>query len=157
LAGSFLRLIRSLSSAKGMAKFVRKAREAGLSLRRALWLYSSVVPILAWKPDIVHIDVSYLALNLVQAFFFAGCPMILSLRGADVDEKPHLYNNWKQWFRESNRFDNLAFHCVSKYVRDQAIFWGINQSRTFVIYQGIDPNDFKKSSASQAKECEDRG
>lgn len=154
---ALLRSFASIRSIEQMFEYIRKAQADGYSIRNALSLYCSIDQLVRWEPDIVHIDVSYLALGLVGPLALTKRPIIVSLRGADVDEKPYLSDRWKQWFRESGHFENLKFHCVSNYVRSKAINWEVNPSRSVVIYQGIDSADFEAVSDSHQDECKHRG
>ncbi len=121
----------------------RAHRRRGLSVRRSLGLLRRVHPLLAWRAGIVHVETSFLAPTVVEALRVSRIPVLVSLRGADVDERPAQDPEWRAWLSSSGGFGNLAFHAVSEHVRLRAEALGVPASRIVTIPQGIEPSDFE--------------
>lgn len=121
--------------------FLLRSFKEGNSLRKSIGLLWQIYPLVFYNPDIIHIEKSYMAPGLYDALQFVDRPIIVSLRGADVDSKPFTSNQWKGWIIDSNQ-RNIIFHCVSEYIRSKAIEIGVLQHKCRMIYQGIYPEDY---------------
>ena len=118
-------------------KYGRTAAGQGHSVRELLGLLWSVHALVYWRPDVVHVDTSYLAFRLLTALEPLACPVVISLRGADVDEKPVSSEKWRQWFVDAKNTPWLQFHCVSQHVLRRAVRLGVPESRCHLVYQGV--------------------
>ena len=76
-------------------------------------------PLIFWQPDVIHIESSYLAFGIMNALEPMRTPIIISLRGADVDEKPLLSRRWVDFYKDSINHPLIYFHCVSEHIRKE--------------------------------------
>jgi glycosyltransferase involved in cell wall biosynthesis len=83
---------------------------------------------------------------MLDGLLSLNCPVVVSLRGADVEEKPLYSERWRIWYTSVNEIPNLHFHCVSQHIQTKAIYWGIKPEKTTVIYQSLDPKDISEVS-----------
>ncbi len=113
-------------------------KRAKSSLRMKLRTVLSLKPIIYWKPDIIHIDDSYLGLFLWQELLLLNVPIVISLRGGDVDEKPYKLARWKEWYISAGKEENVFFHCVSQYIQKKAEEHGVARRQCRVIYAGFE-------------------
>jgi glycosyltransferase involved in cell wall biosynthesis len=123
----------------------------GHTIKKSLGLWWQIHPISLWSPDIIHIETSYLAHYILDGLLSLNYPVVVSLRGADVDEKPLHSERWRAWYPSVNKIPNLHFHCVSQYIQTKAVYWGVDLEKTTVIYQSLDPKDFLEASTVKAE------
>lgn len=107
------------------------------NIKRVFYAYLRFAPIIFWRPDIIHIEASYLALGMIESLEFFNIPIVISLRGADVDQKPYASKKWINFFKDSKNHPLLKFHCVSQHVQQKAIELGIPVDKCKIIYQGV--------------------
>lgn len=109
---------------------VNSIRKAGSSLLR-------FAPLLFWQPDVIHIETSYLIHGMLNALEGMGTPILISLRGADVDEKPLTSTTWRSFYSTSMDRPLIFFHCVSEHIRRKAIELGVPQEKCETIHLGV--------------------
>lgn len=94
-------------------------------------------PLIFNEPDIVHFDASYLTSGMFSGVVGMAKPIIISLRGADVDEKPISSQRWRELIADMSSNSLTTFHCVSEYVKNKAISLGVPDEKIEVIYIGV--------------------
>lgn len=119
------------------------ADRASTSRREALLLFASVLPIFNAKPDIVHFEWNSAAITYLPFYDLFNCPVVISNRGAQVQIVPHnprraeMKDGLAKSFRQA-----AAVHCVSKVICDEAITYGMNPEKAWIIRPAVDPDFF---------------
>lgn len=126
-------ILRNLTNAtKYFCKLLQShpVRKAGSALLR-------FAPILFWHPDLIHIETSYLLHGMLKSLEGMEKPVLISLRGADVDEKPAESKIWRDFFTTTQNRPLVHFHCVSEHIRETAVGLGVPKEKCITIYSGI--------------------
>lgn len=117
-------------------KYFYKQRQ-NVSIKKAASSLLRFAPILFWRPDVIHIETSYLIHGMLNALEGMGIPILISLRGADVDEKPLTSKPWRDFYSTTRDRPLIFFHCVSEHIRSKAIELGVPQEKCETIYLGV--------------------
>lgn len=117
-------------------KFLKKIRYKA-SIRESLSALFRFAPLIFWQPQIIHIETSYLVHGMLRALEASQKPILISLRGADVDEKPITSEIWRDFYSSTQDRPLLFFHCVSEYIRTKAVRLGIPKEKCITIYSGV--------------------
>lgn len=128
-----------LSSINFLKRSIKKS-----SLRNSLSSLLRFAPLLFWQPEVIHIETSYMVHGMLKSLESINVPIVISLRGADVDEKPLLSKKWINFFDSSKDHPLVFFHCVSGHIRNKAIVLGIPPDNSKTIYHGI--SDIEKKN-----------
>lgn len=93
------------------------------------------LPVLWHKPDIFHVQWAKSVIDWMWLQQF-GVKIVLSLRGAHINYSPitipGLADDYKKCFPKID-----AFHAVSQAILTEGLKYGINASKTKVIYSGL--------------------
>lgn len=112
------------------------------SLRHKIKRLSEICAILAHKPDIFHVQ---WAKSINEWMFLRefGIKMVLSLRGAHINYSPIVSNDLAQMYRKCFPLID-SFHCVSYEILKEGQKYGLNISRSRVVYSGLNLKQFTK-------------
>lgn len=98
--------------------------------------YSKLLPIVLYRPDIVHIQWAKSLDDFMLLKTVFGIPMVLSLRGAHINYSPIVSESLAASYRKN--FPKVdAFHAVSKAIGLQAEQYGANANTIHVIYSKV--------------------
>lgn len=92
-------------------------------------------------------DVIYFPWNATAIFYFPlldKAPSVISCRGAQINVSPH--NPQRAWLRDGlgpTFRKAAAVHCVSEAIREEAVQYGLDKSKSVVIRPAIDPDLFR--------------
>lgn len=114
-----------------------KSKNSKASIRQRLKTLLTFKKILYWQPEILHVDESYLGVYLAAELLALDLPVVISLRGADIDHKIALNPRWAKWLTLMREEKNIFFHCVSNYILNKSKSLGIPTDRTKMIYAGF--------------------
>ena len=120
---SFIKLLftgRILENLRISAKYFNKQTQVN-SIKKAGSSLLRFAPILFWQPDVIHVEASYLIHGMLNSLEGINVPILISLRGADVDEKPLTSKTWRDFYSATADHPLIHFHCVSEYIRKKAI------------------------------------
>jgi len=126
----------SLIRIKRTISYIKRMRQKN-SLRRSVFYLLRFAPLLFWQPDVIHIESSYLVHGMLDGLEGIGIPIVISLRGSDVDKKPKYSKKWINFYQNAKDRPLICFHCVSNYIKKKAVGLGVPQQKCEVIYQGL--------------------
>lgn len=121
-------------------RYVRCALENS-NLRNSISKLLRFAPLLFYGPDIIHIETSFLVHGMLEGLAWINVPVVISLRGSDVDRRPLESEKWVNFYKKSNIYPKIYFHCVSEHIKRKAIELGVSEEKCKVIYQGINVDD----------------
>jgi len=110
------------------------------SIRRAVSSLLRFAPLIFWQPDLIHVETSYLIHGMMHSLEGMKKPILISLRGADVDEKPLESEKWRDFYRTSKDHPLVFFHSVSDHVRKKAMILGVPPEKCETIHLGLEKN-----------------
>lgn len=119
--------------------FIRKNRS--WVARQHNWY--RILPFAGKRWDIIYFPWNTGAMNYFPLFEL-GCPVVISCRGAQINVVPHNPRRSEIQHGLHQTFDRAsAVHCVSEAIKEEAIKYGLNPDKTWVIYPAVSPDYFK--------------
>jgi len=136
--------IRKLQGAKRRKTLFRRPR--GLFDR--IWRWYCSRPFASQDWDIIYFPWNSAAIAY-PALFELGCPVVVSCRGSQVNVAPH--NPKRELIRDGLRetFQRAAaVHCVSESIKLEAMQYGLDPTKAWVIRPAVDPQFFYPPSST---------
>jgi colanic acid/amylovoran biosynthesis glycosyltransferase len=131
---SFFRLLRIL--------LVRAKRDR-LSFRDKIVSLYRCLPFVGLKPDILHFQWNTAAIEYLPLFDFFGCPKIISCRGSQINIAPHNPKRTSIRMGLEMTFQRAgAVHCVSEAIKHEAVQYGLDLTKSWVIKPAVDATFF---------------
>lgn len=126
-----------------------KDKSQNKSIKERLNFFAKALPVLAFKPDIFHLQWS----SDIENWIFLqkyGIKVVCSLRGRLIDSAPLADPYLKQKYL--NCFPVVdAFHGVSKAIGIEAMKYGAAKNIIFTVYSGLRLNDFAYNPRSAVR------
>ncbi len=129
-------------------QYIRCALKSS-NLRNSIAKLLRFAPLILWKPNIIHIETSHLAHGMLEGLSWINVPIVISLRGSDVDRRPLESERWVNFYKNSDLFPMVYFHCVSEHIKRKSISLGVSEEKCKVIYQGINVDDVTANLISE--------
>lgn len=98
--------------------------------------YSKLLPIILYKPDVLHVQWAKNLENLMVLKTLFNIPLVLSLRGSHITFSPIVSQKLATSYRENFPQVN-AFHAVSKAIGVEAEKFGASTDKIQVIYSMV--------------------
>lgn len=120
--------------------------------RQRLRIWFKFLPFVGGKWDVVYFPWNSAAIE--YASFFAGkCPIVLSCRGSQVNIAPYdpSRRDFAEGLRETFR-QAAAVHCVSEAIKEEAMHYGLDPDKAWVIRPAVDPEFFHPAPGSSTKD-----
>ena len=109
------------------------------TLRRRMKLWAEYGPIIALRPNTIHIVNSYLYPKFAGWVQVLQTPIIVSFRGNDLIVRPWVDKVWQK--NLADMFSHASgFHFVSRYLLEEGVCLGAPREKSKVIYPGVDIN-----------------
>ncbi len=99
-------------------------------------------PILSYHPDIIHLIDAHIFPSIKQIINWNKTKLIVTFRGFDTLVQPHTDPDWKTALLELYETAH-QLHFVSNHLLEKAVELGAPRTKCHVIYQSVDPGDFK--------------
>lgn len=102
------------------------------------------LPLLREEPDLIHFEWLSEAIDFEWVFDFFNCPVVVSVRGRQVNILPHIpgiENHLQKLVHIMQKA--CAVHCVCDDIRQVAIELGMPPEKGVVIYTAVDPEFYK--------------
>jgi colanic acid/amylovoran biosynthesis glycosyltransferase len=103
---------------------------------------SLFTPLLSYKADIIHLIDAHIFPSIKNTINWNKTKLIVTFRGFDTLVQPHTDPDWKKELLELYATAH-QLHFVSKHLLEKAIELGAPRAKCSVIYQSVDPNEFK--------------
>ena len=118
------------------------------SRRARLWkkidLLRSHIPLAQLSPDIVHFEWESAAVHNLALFDVWGCPIVMSCHGSGVYVDPHTPAGSRRLSELRSAFAAAAgVRCVSTAIRDEALRYGLEPAKTWLIRSAVDTDFFQ--------------
>lgn len=118
------------------------------SRRARLWkridLLRSHIPLAQLSPDIVHFEWESAAVHNLPLFDVWGCPIVMSCHGSGVYVDPHTPVGSRRLSELRTAFQAaVAVRCVSEAMRDEAVRYGLEPGKTWLIRPAVDTDFFR--------------
>lgn len=105
--------------------------------------FRSFFPLISVDPDIVHFEWNSAAIYYLPLFTIWNCPVVISCRGRQVNILTHLPHNTDYIRRLTETFQRAAaVHCVSEAIKWEAMQYGLDPAKAWVIRPAVDPTFF---------------
>lgn len=130
--------LRSPGDIRLLAKHIKQAKTKKEQMAR--WYRLS--PFVGKSWDAIYFPWNSAAINYLPLFDL-GCPIIISCRGSQINVAPH---NPKRIEIQEGLYTTFqkaaAVHCVSDAIRKEAIRYGLNSSKAWIIRPAVDSKYF---------------
>lgn len=148
-----LKLLRHPKSLYRLISLLLRAEEK--TWREQLILLFRLLPFVGLKPDVLHFQWNATAIECLPLFDFFRCPVVVSCRGSQINIAPH--NPRRSTILEGLRktFEKAtAVHCVSEAIKKQAIQFGLEESKAWIIRPAVDADFFEVKKRVDALKAE---
>lgn len=146
---SDIRLIRQhLRSSSGYSSLI--FRDSPSFIHR-LYIWYRLLPFTGRRWDVIYFPWNSVAIEYLPLFDW-GCPVVVSCRGSQVNVAPH--NPKRYSIREGLRVTfqrAAAVHCVSEATKREAMKYGLDPAKAWVIRPAIDLDFFHPRKQSPNK------
>lgn len=142
--GSPVRALRLARAVIAAPSWVRR-RHGG---RRGL--LAKYLPLARLRPDAVQFESNVTAVDHLPLFEIWRCPVLTSCRGSDLAVYPHVPTQagYVAQLPEVMR-RAAAVHCVSDSLRSEAVAFGLNPARAWVIRPAVDAGEFRPRDGAE--------
>jgi len=109
------------------------------------------LPFVGQRWDVIYFPWNSAAIEHLLLFDW-GCPVVVSCRGSQVNVAPH--NPKRYSIREGLKITfqkAAAVHCVSEDIKREAIRYGLDPAKAWVIRPAVDPNFFFPAQNQQSR------
>lgn len=101
------------------------------------------LPFINEKPDIIHFEWNFAAVDYLPLFDLLDCPIVISCRGSQIHVAPHNPENSNKVKKLPATFQRAAaVHCVSQAICEDAIKYGLDPKKAWIIRPAVDPDFF---------------
>jgi colanic acid/amylovoran biosynthesis glycosyltransferase len=101
------------------------------------------------QPDIVHFEWVSSAIEYIPMYSIWRCPIVISCRGRQINVRPHSPNREGYLHNIERAFHQAAaVHCVSEAIRREAMQYGLDPTKAWVIRPAVDPQFFYPPSST---------
>lgn len=117
---------------------------------QAFLTFLDIVPLIGHRPDLIHFEWNSAAASYSFLTDLLGCPFTVSCRGSQVQIAPH--NPHRQMFvngMTASFKHATVVHCVSEAIKQEALAYGLDPAKAWVIRPAVDPNFFSPAPAGQ--------
>lgn len=133
--GRTWRILRLACASKGAARWRKLHR---------------LLPFACQKPDWLHFEWNFAAVQYLELADLLGCPMIVSCRGSHVQVAPHNPERAADAAALPLTFEKAAaIHCVSQAMQREVEAMGGARGKTHIITPAVDPNVFCPPAGKQ--------
>jgi colanic acid/amylovoran biosynthesis glycosyltransferase len=134
----FAALRKSPKDIKRIARYVRQYEK----MLDRLYLYFSLLPFAGRRWDIIYFPWSLAALTYQPILLFGGA-MVISCRGSQINVAPHDPSRKEIIEELAVTFEKAAaVHCVSEAIKIEALQYGLDPAKAWVIRPAVDPGFF---------------
>jgi colanic acid/amylovoran biosynthesis glycosyltransferase len=144
------RLTRLMSMTRHPSLALRWLKEtSGASIRHRFGSWAAYSPLITYQPHVVHLINSYLYEKFAPVLSQTHASTVVSFRGYDTYIRPFVDPAWKEAL--TMIFDRASsLHFVSHNLMQEAIRLGAPESKCRMIYPGIKPEFYRRTSLAQA-------
>ncbi len=132
-----------MTSPARLVKVAFLAWQESRNVKRAYAKFRAWVCVVGENPDVVHFEWNSAAIDYLPLFDIWKCPVTISCRGRQINVRPHVPGNdqfvvgLRETFRRA-----AAVHCVSEAIKREAIQYGLDPAKAWVIRPAVDPDFF---------------
>ena len=122
------------------------------SIRETLITWSRLFPFAGKEFDIIYFPWNSAAIQYLP-LFDRGCPVIVSCRGSQINIAPHNPERYNIRLGLHITFHRAAaVHCVSEAIKNEAMKYGLNPRKAWVIRPAVDPHFFYPANKRDQRE-----
>lgn len=144
-------ILRSPSDVRLIARYLRRSTGTSPLNPEHLRVWYRLLPFAGQRWDVIYFPWNSAAIEHLPLFDL-GCPVVVSCRGSQVNVAPH--NPKRYSIREGLRstFQRAAaVHCVSEATKCEAVKYGLDPTKAWVIRPAVDPDFFQPREKSLDK------
>lgn len=141
----------ALRSPKDLRLLAAQARRQ-TNGRQRLAVWHRLLPFVGRRWDVVYFPWNSAAIEHLPLFEW-GMPAVISCRGSQVNVAPHnpqraaLRDGLRETFEKAS-----AVHCVSQSILSEALQYGLNPRKAWVIYPAVDVEFFTPAAAGERQD-----